>query len=398
MSAPTQPTVVIGVTGCVAIYKTCEIIRLLQKRGVRAKVIMTEHARGFIDPTMFRSLTREPVAVGLFDDPSDPIHHISLAKEADVFAIAPCTVNVIAKIACGIADDLLTTTALATTAPIVIAPAANVNMYEAPVSRENRDRLRARGVRLVEAESGYLACGDEGRGRMAEPADIVEAICAELGMSRDLVGKKVLVTAGPTVEPIDPVRYLSNRSSGKMGFEIAKAAARRGAEVSLVTGPVSLADPAGVETVRVETAREMLAAVEGRFDEADIAVFAAAVADMRPAAPAAKKLKKGSDADALARIELVENPDILATMARRKSKQVVVGFAAETDDVVENARKKLRAKGADYVVANFVGEGGAFDTDDNEVVVVSAEGERSYPRSSKSAVADALLDHILGDR
>lgn len=398
MSAPTQPTVVIGVTGCVAIYKTCEIIRLLQKRGVRAKVIMTEHARGFIDPTMFRSLTREPVAVGLFDDPSDPIHHISLAKEADVFAIAPCTVNVIAKIACGIADDLLTTTALATTAPIVIAPAANVNMYEAPVSRENRDRLRARGVRLVEAESGYLACGDEGRGRMAEPADIVEAICAELGMSRDLAGKKVLVTAGPTVEPIDPVRYLSNRSSGKMGFEIAKAAARRGAEVSLVTGPVSLADPAGIETVRVETAREMLAAVEGRFDEADIAVFAAAVADMRPAAPAAKKLKKGSDADALARIELVENPDILATMARRKSKQVVVGFAAETDDVVENARKKLRAKGADYVVANFVGEGGAFDADDNEVVVVSAEGERSYPRSSKSAVADALLDHILGDR
>ncbi len=398
MSAPTQPTVVIGVTGCVAIYKTCEIIRLLQKRGVRAKVIMTEHARGFIDPTMFRSLTREPVAVGLFDDPSDPIHHISLAKEADVFAIAPCTVNVIAKIACGIADDLLTTTALATTAPIVIAPAANVNMYEAPVSRENRDRLRARGVCLVEAESGYLACGDEGRGRMAEPADIVEAICAELGMSRDLVGKKVLVTAGPTVEPIDPVRYLSNRSSGKMGFEIAKAAARRGAEVSLVTGPVSLADPAGVETVRVETAREMLAAVEGRFDESDIAVFAAAVADMRPAAPAAKKLKKGSDADALARIELVENPDILATMARQKSKQVMVGFAAETDDVVENARKKLRAKGADYVVANFVGEGGAFDSDDNEVVVVSAEGERSYPRSSKSAVADALLDHILGDR
>ncbi|MDY3129859.1 MAG: bifunctional phosphopantothenoylcysteine decarboxylase/phosphopantothenate--cysteine ligase CoaBC [Berryella intestinalis] len=395
MSAPTQPTVVIGVTGCVAIYKTCEIIRLLQKRGVRAKVIMTEHARGFIDPTMFRSLTREPVAVGLFDDPSDPIHHISLAKEADVFAIAPCTVNVIAKIACGIADDLLTTTALATTAPIVIAPAANVNMYEAPVSRENRDRLRARGVRLVEAESGYLACGDEGRGRMADPTDIVEAICSELGISRDLAGKKVLVTAGPTVEPIDPVRYLSNRSSGKMGFEVAKAAARRGAEVFLVTGPVSLADPAGVETVRVETAREMLAAVEGRFDEADIAVFAAAVADMRPAAPASGKLKKGSDSDALARIELVENPDILATMARRKSKQVVVGFAAETDDVVENARKKLRAKGADYVVANFVGEGGAFDADDNEVVVVSAEGERPYPRSSKSAVADALFDHIL---
>ncbi|MDD7368727.1 MAG: phosphopantothenoylcysteine decarboxylase, partial [Berryella intestinalis] len=207
--------------------------------------------------------------------------------------------------------------------------------------------------------------------------------------------KKVLVTAGPTVEPIDPVRYLSNRSSGKMGFEVAKAAARRGAEVFLVTGPVSLADPAGVETVRVETAREMLAAVEGRFDEADIAVFAAAVADMRPAAPASGKLKKGSDSDALARIELVENPDILATMARRKSKQVVVGFAAETDDVVENARKKLRAKGADYVVANFVGEGGAFDADDNAVVVVSAEGERPYPRSSKSAVADALFDHIL---
>ncbi len=348
MSDSNRPTVVIGVTGCVAIYKTCEVIRLLQKRGVRAKVIMTQHACGFIDPTMFRSLTREPVAVGLFDDPSDPIHHVSLAKEADVFAIVPCTVNVIAKIACGIADDLLTTTALATIAPIVIAPAANVNMYEARVSKENRDRLRARGVRMVEAESGYLACGDEGRGRMAEPADIVEAICAELGMSRDLEGKKVLVTAGPTVEPVDPVRYLSNRSSGKMGFEIAKAAARRGAEVFLVTGPVALGDPAGVETVRVETACEMLDAVERRFEEVDIAVvFAAAVADMRPATPASRKLKKGLDADALARIELVENPDILATMAHRKSRQVVVGFAAETDDVVENARRKLRSKGAD---------------------------------------------------
>lgn len=398
MSDSNRPTVVIGVTGCVAIYKTCEVIRLLQKRGVRAKVIMTQHACGFIDPTMFRSLTREPVAVGLFDDPSDPIHHISLAKEADVFAIVPCTVNVIAKIACGIADDLLTTTALATTAPIVIAPAANVNMYEARVSKENRDRLRARGVRMVEAESGYLACGDEGRGRMAEPADIVEAICAELGLSRDLEGKKVLVTAGPTVEPVDPVRYLSNRSSGKMGFEIAKAAARRGAEVFLVTGPVALGDPAGVETVRVETACEMLDAVERRFEEVDIAVFAAAVADMRPATPASRKLKKGSDADALARIELVENPDILATMAHRKSKQVVVGFAAETDDVVENARRKLRSKGADYIVANFVGEGGAFDADDNEVVVVGADGDRSYPRLPKAAVADALFDCILGDR
>lgn len=388
-----QKTVLVGVTGCIAAYKSCEIVRLLQKAGVRAKVVMTEHATEFVGPTTFRALTREPVAVGLFDDPSDPIHHVSLAQEADCFVIAPCTANVVAKIANGLADDLLTTTALACTCPIVVAPAMNVNMYENPATRYNLGKLHIRGARIVEAGDGYLACGDVGQGRLAEPADIVAAVLDELDMRRDLAGRRVMVTAGPTVEPIDPVRYLTNRSSGKTGYAIARAAAARGADVTLVSGPVSLTAPEGVRTVHVETAREMLSAAQEVFATADVAVFSAAVADMRPREAAARKLKKGSADAALGTIELVENPDILATLGATKSPgQVVVGFAAETDDVVANARKKLSSKHADLIVGNEVGGGRAFGTDDNEVWFVTAEETYGLPLMSKDRLADRILD------
>lgn len=398
-----QKTVLIGVTGCIAAYKSAEIVRALQKRGLRVKVVMTEHATHFVDPLTFRSLTHEPVAVGLFDDPSDPIHHISLAEEADLFLIAPCTANVAAKIAHGIADDLLTTTALACTAPLVVAPAMNVHMYEAAATQENLSILARRGTRIVEAGSGYLACGDVGRGRLAEIEDIVDCVLETLEgeARRDLEGMHVLVTAGPTEEPIDPVRFITNRSSGKMGYAVAEAAAARGAKVTLVSGPVALDAPAGVDRVPVRTACEMLESVSDPFERCDIAVFTAAVADMRPAAPVDHKLKKSSsdDANLLSRIELVENPDILATLAARKrDDQIVVGFAAETDDVVANAQRKLASKHADFIVANRVGEGVAFGTDDNQATLVLADGSVDLPLMSKRELADRILDQALALR
>ena len=390
-------TVLIGVTGCVAIYKTCEIVRGLQKAGIRVKVVMTKHATEFIQPAMFRALTREPVAVGLFDDaPGDPIHHISLSKEADLFLIAPCTANVMGKIAHGIADDLLTTTAMATTAPLVIAPAMNVNMYESAANQDNMRILRERGIAFIDSESGYLACGDIGRGRLADPEVIVSSVLDMLSCKRDLVGKSVLITTGPTIEPIDPVRFISNPSSGKTGFALAEAAQERGADVVVVSGPVAIDAPSGVDVVRVKTALEMFGAVDARFEKADIAIFAAAVSDFRPANPAASKLKKGSSDNALSIIELVENPDILATMgSRKRSNQVVVGFAAETENVEENARKKLKSKRADFIVGNLAGEGRAFATDDNELLFVDESGSTQAGPASKRVLADLILDKAL---
>ena len=384
-----QKTVLLGVTGCIAAYKSCEIVRGLQKAGVRVKVVMTEHATQFVGPVTFRALTHEPVAVGLFDDPSDPIHHVSLAQEADVFLIAPCTANVIAKIANGIADDLLTT------APLVIAPAMNVNMYENGATRYNIGKLHIRGARFIDAGDGYLACGDVGKGRLAEVDDIVSATLDELGVKRDLAGRSVMITAGPTVEPIDPVRYISNHSSGKTGYAIARAAALRGADVTLISGPVSLPAPQGVHMVHARTARDMFAAAEEAFEQADIAIFAAAVADMRPREAAEHKLKKGIADAELGTIDLVENPDILATLGARKEHQVVVGFAAETNDVVANAEKKLVSKHADLVVANEVGGGRAFGADDNEVWFVDDEDIEELPRMSKTRLADEILNKAM---
>ena len=391
------PLVLLGVTGCIAAYKSCEILRGLQKAGVRVKVVMTKNACEFVGPTTFRALTHEPVAIDTFGDgPGDPIHHVSLAEECDLFLIAPCTANVLAKMAAGIADDLLSTTALACTAPIAVAPAMNVHMYEAVATQHNMQVLASRGVHFIEPGEGYLACGDVGRGRLADPADIVASVLGMLGREKDLEGRHVVVTAGPTVEPIDAVRFISNPSTGKMGFAIAEAALERGAVVTLVTGPVSLADVPGAKMVRVGTACEMKAAVDEAFPSADIAIFSAAVSDFRPRTVSDRKLKKGADDEALAHIELVENTDILASCgAAKREGQVVVGFAAETNDVVGNARSKLSRKKADFIVANDVSRGQGFGADSDEVAFVSASGEDHLPEMGKRELADRILDKAL---
>ena len=390
-----QKTVVLGVTGCIAAYKSCEILRALQKRNVRVKVVMTQHATHFVDPVTFRALTHEKVAVDLFDDPTDPIHHISLAQEADLFLIAPCTANVMAKLAYGLADDLLSTSALATTAPVMLAPAMNVHMYENPVTQENMAKLKARGVRFIEPDAGYLACGDVGKGRLAEPDNIAEAALKVLEGKRDLAGKRVMITAGPTEEPIDPVRFITNRSSGKMGYSIAVAAAQRGAQVTLISGPVQLDEPTDVEVVHVQTAQQMYEAANAAFKDADIAIFSAAVADVRPAHPANKKLKKGFDDAKLDNVELVQNPDILATMGKKKDRQLVVGFAAETNDVVANGLRKLATKHADMIVANEVGHGKAFGTEGNEAWLLTEDENEHLPFMPKAELADVILDKSL---
>lgn len=399
MNSSEQKTVLIGVSGGVAAYKSCEVLRGLQKAGVRVKVVMTEHATHFVDPLTFRALTNEPVAIGLFDDPQDPIHHISLAQEADVFLLAPCTANVMAKAAHGIADDLLSTTILATTAPVMVAPAMNVHMYENAATQENMATLKRRGFTFIEADEGYLACGDVGKGRMADPDIIVAAVLKKLeeisdANAADLVGKHIMITAGPTVEPIDPVRYLTNRSSGKFGYAIAEAAAKRGAKVTLISGPVALPAPQNVEVRYIETAKDLLEACESVFPQVDAALFAAAVADMRPANAAEQKLKKGVNDKELSNIELVENPDVLATLGHSKTDQIVVGFAAETNDVIDYATKKLVKKNADMIVANEVGAKKTFGEDHDEIWLVTAEGTEHHDRATKAELAQVILDKV----
>lgn len=394
-----KPHVLLGVTGCIAAYKAAEVLRALQKRGAEVRVVMTRQAAEFVGPATFRALADAPVGVGGFDDPQDAIPHIRAAEWADLLLVAPCTANVAAKLAHGIADDLLTSTALACTAPIMVAPAMNVHMYEAAATQANLAVLRERGVHVLDAESGYLACGEAGPGRLPEPAAVADAALALMegnGAGGDLAGRHVLVTAGPTVEPVDAVRFLSNRSSGKMGYAAAEAAAARGADVTLVSGPVALDAPSGVRRVAVGTADEMLAAARAAFDGADVAVFAAAVADRRPARPVERKLKKGADDAALVAIELEPTPDVLATLAAGKQPgQFVVGFAAETDDVAANAARKLEAKGADMVVANDVSGGKAFGADDNEALLVTAAGVEPLPPMAKRALADVILDRAV---
>ncbi len=394
-----QKTVLIGVTGCIGAYKACEILRGLQKKGVRVKVVMTEHATHFVDPLTFRALTNEPVGLGLFDNPSDPIHHISLSQEADLFLIAPCTANVLAKVCHGIADDLLTTTALATTAPLMIAPAMNVHMYEAPATQENIATLKRRGVSFIEPDEGYLACGEVGKGRLAEPDYIVEKVLealedapAQLQFDQDYLGTRIMITAGPTVEPIDPVRYISNRSSGKFGYAIAEAAASRGAKVTLVSGPVALSAPEGVEVVYVESARQMLDEATKAFETCDMGIFSAAVADVRPANEADKKLKKGINDDDLESIKLVENPDILKTLGHAKTNQIVIGFAAETNDVIDNGFKKLQKKNADMIVANEVGSDKTFGKDNDEIWMITQDSIVHVEDKPKTELAHEILN------
>lgn len=383
-------TVLVCVTGCIAAYKSCEIVRGLQKAGVRVKVCMTEHATSFVGPTTFRALTHEEVAVDLFDNPSDPIHHISLAKEPDAVLIAPATANVIAKIAHGEADDLLTTTVLACNAPVVVAPAMNVGMWQADATQRNIATLEERGYDIVRPTSGYLACGDSGEGKLADVEDIVARALLALETSEALEGERILITAGGTREAIDPVRYIGNRSSGKMGHALARAAHAMGAHVTLVTAAAGLSIPFGVEGVRVESAAQMHAAVDERFDACSMLICAAAVADYTPAHPSDQKLSK-ADGE-LKQVELVKTRDILADMSSRKEGRIVVGFAAETNRLVERAQEKLARKGCDAIVANDVSRvDSTFGSDTNEVLWVTPDQSESLPCMGKQALAFELL-------
>lgn len=389
-----EKTVLLCVTGCIAAYKSCEILRLLQKTGYRVKVLMTEHATQFVGPTTFRALTHEKVAIGLFDDPEDPIHHISLAQEADVVLVAPATANSIAKLAHGIADDLLSTTLLATKAPILIAPAMNSGMWSAAATQENVEVLKSRGVHFVQPDSGYLACGDVGSGRLPTPEAIADATCSLLQGSTDLVGEHVLITAGPTHEPIDPVRYIANRSSGKMGLELARAARNRGANVTLIAGPIELPIPAGIETIHVQTASQMRNAAVKAFERSSIAILAAAVADYTPSAPSDHKLKKA--VDPINSIPLIQTQDILAELSSNKEDHIVIGFAAETNDVVEYAQAKLKRKGCDAIVANDVSRSDAgFGSSNNRAWWVTSSAVDDLGLLEKRALADDILSRSL---
>ena len=389
-----EKTVLLCVTGCIAAYKSCEILRLLQKAGYRVKVLMTEHATQFVGPTTFRALTHEKVAIGLFDDPEDPIHHISLAQEADVVLVAPATANCIAKMAHGIADDLMSTTLLATKAPILIAPAMNSGMWNAAATQENVEVLKSRGVHFVQPESGYLACGDVGSGRLPTPEAIADATCSLLQGSTDLVGEHVLITAGPTHEPIDPVRYIANRSSGKMGLELARAARDRGANVTLIAGPIELPIPAGIETIHVQTASQMYNAAVKAFGRSTIAILAAAVADYTPSAPSDHKLKKA--VDPIDSIPLIQTQDILAELSSNKEDRIVIGFAAETNDVMEYAQAKLKRKGCDAIVANDVSRSDAgFGSSNNRAWWVTLSTVDDLGLLEKRALADEILSRSL---
>ena len=386
-----QKTVVLGVSGCIAAYKACEILRGLQKAGVRVKVLMTEHATQFVGTATFRALSHEEVAVSNFDDPNDPIPHISVAHEADVMLLAPLTANAMAKIAHGLADDLFSTTVLATQAPLVIAPAMNVGMWQAAATQDNLKILRDRGAIVVGPASGYLACGDVAAGKLADVDEIVARTLEVLDRKEVLKGKRVVVTAGPTQEPIDAVRYIANRSSGKMGYEIARAAHAWGADVTLVSGPTALEPPYGVDVVRATTAADMLEKTRAAFADADLLVCAAAVADYTPAHPADHKLKK--TVERLDVLELVETADILQTLSSEKGNRVVIGFAAETNNVAEYARQKLRRKGCDAIVANDVSHPeSTFGSDTNRVSWITAEGEEELPLASKREVAHMIIE------
>ena len=395
-----MPTVVLGVTGCIGAYKACEVLRELQRRDVDVHVVMTRHATEFVTPMTFEALSRHPVFLDQFALGAEgDIRHISLADAAQLLLVAPATANVLGKFARGIADDALTTLYLATRAKVMVAPAMNVNMFDHPAVRENLDILRARGVGVVEPGSGYLACGWLGRGRLAEPEDIVAAAMAALGGAHpagDLAGETVLVTAGPTVEDLDPVRFLSNRSTGRMGFALAETARDRGARVILVAGPTSVEPPAGVELVAVRAAEEMARVVTERVSSATIVAMAAAVSDYRPAERASSKLKKTPGDTTLV---LTRTPDILASLGKAKGARFLIGFAAETDRVLENARAKRTAKNADLLVANDVSRSGSgFASEENAAVLIDAEGETELPLMSKRALADRIWDRVLALR
>jgi phosphopantothenoylcysteine decarboxylase/phosphopantothenate--cysteine ligase len=393
--------IALGVTGGVAAYKAAELVRRLQQEKLDVQVVMTRGAQEFITPLTFAALTGQKVITEMFSaagaapaNVESAIEHIAVAQRIDLLLVAPATADILGKFAHGIADDFLTTLHLATKAPVIVAPAMNVNMWEHAATQENLATLRARGVHVVNPDEGYLACGMVGSGRLAATESIVEKVREVLGLRRDLVGQTVLVTAGPTCEDLDPVRYLTNRSSGKMGYSLADAANRRGANVILVSGPTDLKAPDGVDWVPVRSTEEMLNAVRERAREANIVIMAAAVADYRPAAAHEQKLKRG---EGNLTLQLEPTPDILAEVGREKGTRILVGFAAETERVAENAKDKLARKGADIIVANDVTqEGAGFDIDTNIVTMYLRDGrEIPLPKMSKFEVANRILDQVL---
>jgi len=395
--------IALGVTGGIAAYKAAEIVRLLQARGARVQVVMTAAAQEFVRPLTFAALSGEKVITGMFaagdEQPNldSAVEHIAVAQSIDALLVAPATADTIAKFAQGIANDFLSTLYLATKAPVIVAPAMNVNMWEHEATRANLDTLRQRGVHIVEPDSGYLACGMIGAGRLAEPEQIVAATLERLGVSQDLAGETVLVTAGPTHEPVDPVRYLGNRSSGKMGYAMAEAALRRGAKVVLVSGPSALTPPAAAETIFVETAQQMRTAVLDRWERASVIIMAAAVADYHVKNASAEKIKRSGPIE----LQLEPNADILADLgslraATGKSTPVLVGFAAETEHLLENARAKLVKKQVDAIVLNDVSRADiGFNSDRNEVTLVTATETFTLPDASKLEIAQKILDAVV---
>jgi phosphopantothenoylcysteine decarboxylase/phosphopantothenate--cysteine ligase len=391
--------IALGVTGGIAAYKAAEIVRLLQDRGIRVQVVMTRAAQEFVRPLTFAALSGEKVITGMFSagEEHEPnidsaIEHIAVAQSIDALVVAPATADVLAHFAQGIASDFLTTLYLATTAPVVVAPAMNVNMWDHPATQANLEILRQRGVKIVEPASGYLACGMTGPGRLAENETIVAAVLEALGASQDLEGETVLITAGPTREKIDPVRYLTNRSSGRMGYALAEAALRRGARVLLISGPTTLTAPGAAEVTRVESAEEMREAAFKLLPLATVVIKTAAVSDYRPKAAAGQKIKRKGPTS----LELEATPDILKELGLRKQSQIMVGFAAETENVLENARQKLVAKNLDVIVVNDVSrEGVGFDSDRNAVTIISHEKVVEIPETTKWEVAQRVLDQIV---
>lgn len=389
--------IILGVTGCIAAYKAAEVLRQLQQRGAEVRVIMTRHACEFVRPLTFEALSRSPVVTDMFAPGLNmPVKHIELARWADLLLVAPATANTLAKFAHGLADDFLSTIHLAVQCPVVVAPAMDQEMWLHPTTQENIERLRRRGVVIIEPESGYLASGIEGEGRLADPAVIADRVMDVLSSrqrARDFVGQRVLVTAGPTCEDIDPVRFITNRSSGKMGYALAEAALRRGAQVTLITGPTSLVPPPGAEVVRVRRAQEMYEAVLRHVEAATIVIKAAAVADYRPASTQPTKLKKGT---ARLLVELEPTTDILAELGKRKGSRILVGFAAETENLIENGKEKLQRKNLDLIVVNDVSrEDVGFGSDFNAALLIDRSGTVvELPLMSKREMAERILDHV----
>ncbi|MFW2488376.1 bifunctional phosphopantothenoylcysteine decarboxylase/phosphopantothenate--cysteine ligase CoaBC [Clostridium chromiireducens] len=389
---------VLGVSGGIAVYKALEIVSLLKKKDINVDVIMTESATKFVTPLSFQSLSQNMVTYDMFAEPKAwEIQHISLAEKADLFLVAPATANIIGKIANGIADDMLSTTIMATKAKVIFAPAMNTNMYDNPIVQDNIKKLKSFGYEFIEPAEGRLACGTTGKGKLESPEVIVDRVLMELNDKKDLVNKNVVVTAGPTIAPVDPVRFITNRSTGKMGYAIAKEARNRGANVTLISGPTSIEVPKNINIVKVSTNEEMKKAIMEVYNHADIVIKSAAVADYKPKNYSTQKIKKG-DNDLC--IEFTRDSDILMELGEKKDKQILVGFAAESQDLKENAISKLQRKNLDYIVANDItANDTGFASEDNKVIVLSKSGKEIYlDKMSKEKIASNLFDIILEKR